>query len=403
MKAQTDYRGGGGGLRTFFAPAKRATPDGLRGEIDAVNSNPIMAAVLQALGGVMVVLNRERQIVAVNVALLTKLGVNRPEKLLGLRPGEALRCVHADDNEAGCGTSEFCRTCGAAIAIVASQQNECAEQRECLLTVGTKDGEAALEFQVRASPVYLGGRTFTLLLLQDICAEKRRDALERVFFHDLLNTITALQGFCDLLRRAAPDQQRELAGHVQEMSVRLAREVNEQRDLYLMEQGEYKLHAQDGTIAGVLSDLAGTFAGHPLADGKQLRIGSGPEGERLHTDLTLLLRILTNAVKNALEATNVGGAVRVECHCADGHAVFHVWNQASMPPEVAQRVFQRSFTTKGGAGRGLGTYSMKLLGERYLRGKVSFETAPESGTTFTVTIPTELSPAGAAPASLATA
>jgi hypothetical protein len=47
---------------------------------------------------------------------------------------------------------------------------------------------------------------------------------------------------------------------------------------------------------------------------------------------------------------------------------------------------QRYFTTKKEQGRGLGTYGMKLIGERYLRGKVSFETS-SAGTVFTFSLP----------------
>ncbi|MFA7348153.1 MAG: ATP-binding protein, partial [Desulfurivibrionaceae bacterium] len=52
-----------------------------------------------------------------------------------------------------------------------------------------------------------------------------------------------------------------------------------------------------------------------------------------------------------------------------------------MPENVQLQIFQRSFSTKG-TGRGLGTYSIKLLGERYLKGRVSFTSTPEKGTTF---------------------
>jgi sensor histidine kinase regulating citrate/malate metabolism len=48
-------------------------------------------------------------------------------------------------------------------------------------------------------------------------------------------------------------------------------------------------------------------------------------------------------------------------------------------------MFKRSFTTKG-IGRGLGTYSMKLLGEKYLKGKVGFESSKQNGTTFYIEI-----------------
>ena len=60
---------------------------------------------------------------------------------------------------------------------------------------------------------------------------------------------------------------------------------------------------------------------------------------------------------------------------------FQVHNQGEIAPEHRSRIFQRSFSTKGSSGRGLGTYAMKLFGENVLRGQVSFETGAE-GTTF---------------------
>jgi signal transduction histidine kinase len=57
-----------------------------------------------------------------------------------------------------------------------------------------------------------------------------------------------------------------------------------------------------------------------------------------------------------------------------------------MPKEVRLQVFQRSFSTKG-ADRGLGTYSVKLLTEKYLKGKVSFSSQQGEGTTFFVLLP----------------
>ncbi len=59
-----------------------------------------------------------------------------------------------------------------------------------------------------------------------------------------------------------------------------------------------------------------------------------------------------------------------------------------MPEDARLQVFQRSFSTKG-PGRGLGTYRIRLLTEKYLKGRVSFATGPE-GTTFTAEYPAVL-------------
>jgi sensor histidine kinase regulating citrate/malate metabolism len=63
-----------------------------------------------------------------------------------------------------------------------------------------------------------------------------------------------------------------------------------------------------------------------------------------------------------------------------------VWNKATMPDEIKLRVFQRHFSTKAGAGRGLGTYSMKIFGEQYLGGDVSFTSTENDGTVFSLTL-----------------
>ena len=149
------------------------------------------------------------------------------------------------------------------------------------------------------------------------------------------------------------------------------------------------------SLAEVLSQVEETFARHPVAEGKELHVQGLDLANRLRTDVALLQRVLTNMVKNAFEATGPGGPVRLWCEADGKEAAFGVWNRQAMPDDVAMRVFQRYFSTKDEPGRGLGTYSMKLLGEQYLQGRVEFQTSAEDGTTFTLTIPRRLPPGGA--------
>jgi signal transduction histidine kinase len=72
----------------------------------------------------------------------------------------------------------------------------------------------------------------------------------------------------------------------------------------------------------------------------------------------------------------------------DSSAEFSVNNPAVLPAGIKSRIFQRSFSTKG-TGRGIGTYSMKMLGERYLGGKIAFTSAEGEGTTFRFLLPDE--------------
>ena len=93
-------------------------------------------------------------------------------------------------------------------------------------------------------------------------------------------------------------------------------------------------------------------------------------------------------IKNALEASLPAKTVTVSCRCAGDRVQFAVHNPGVMPREAQLQVFQRSFSTKG-RGRGLGTYSMRLLSE-YLRGEVAFTSTKEEGTTFIASYPLSL-------------
>ena len=95
----------------------------------------------------------------------------------------------------------------------------------------------------------------------------------------------------------------------------------------------------------------------------------------------------------ALEATEEGGHVKLNLAHDRDSITFSVWSHRFIPEKVAQRVFQRHFSTKQGYGRGLGTFSMKLFGEEYLKGRVHFETSAVDGTTFRVVLPRHPPPA----------
>jgi sensor histidine kinase regulating citrate/malate metabolism len=86
-------------------------------------------------------------------------------------------------------------------------------------------------------------------------------------------------------------------------------------------------------------------------------------------------------LKNALEATVESGTVNAIVEEEKNRIRYIVKNDYVMPKEIQLQIFQRSFTTKG-KGRGTGTYSIKLLGEKYLGGKVGFTSAVRDGTSF---------------------
>ncbi|HPD15684.1 MAG TPA: HAMP domain-containing sensor histidine kinase [Planctomycetota bacterium] len=374
---------------THFAPAERASAEALRQAVDAVSAHPVMDAALRTFSGILMVLNAQRQIVAVNPELLRFLGCPDPEATLGMRPGEALQCIHARDNPlGGCGTGPACRSCGAAVAIVASLESDTAAEAECLLTARTAIGrEEPFEFRVRAAPIELNGQRLLVISLQDIRDQKRREALEAVFLHDLMNTASALDGTLRLLARCAPAERDELLRDAIGIARRLTAEIAEQQDLVELEAGSFRpslSHLSLRDVRDMAEALAATLG---CAHGKSLSFNAEDDGPTLFTDPTLLTRALGNLLKNAFEATPPGGQVLLACRGENARAVLEVWNAAAIPPAVALRVFQRYFTTKGRKGRGLGAYGARLIVERYLGGRLTFTSSEAEGTTFRIELP----------------
>jgi Histidine kinase-, DNA gyrase B-, and HSP90-like ATPase len=372
---------------TWFAPGERALPEDFAELARRTVENPIFQAVLESTEGLVMVLDEHRQVLAANDELLEALDLPAEGAVLGLRPGEVLDCTHVEEGPSGCGTSKACSKCGAILAILAAHTHQHPAEDECYLSFHRKGRLEAVEFRVRATPMLVGDHRLTVLVLVDISAQKRREVLESLFHHDVSNTLQGLWACGELIQRATTDP-KEAGRRILDLSLRLKQELDCHRTLMAAEAGTFEVNPERLEVKDIFGRIEALFADRPVARLRNLAIRS-PEGDaNLRSDQELLMRILENMVTNALEATPPGARVEVWFTDADGQTRFHVRNPGVLPEEVALRIFQRSFSTKGSKGRGLGTYGMKLFGETYLGGQVSFTSRVDEGITFTLSLPT---------------
>ncbi len=328
------------------------------------------------------ILNQQRQIVFCNEQFAALLRYARRSDLLGMRPGEALGCVNASGKD-GCGAGASCYGCGALMAVLNAQQGT-AEVRECQLLRGPRSD--AMDLLVRATPMKFKGEDFTIFAIIDISHEKRRNALERVFFHDLMNTAAGIQMLSSRLGRAKPGDMGEISSDISQGVQQLVEEIGSQRDLLRAENNELPVRPVELNSKAILLQVLERYESFAKMQSCELLISPETEEVFFRSDPTILTRVIGNTIKNALEACSEGQAVTIASHPYNGSVSFSVHNPGHIPQDVQIHLFKRSFSTKG-PGRGLGTYSMKLLTERYLKGKVAFTTSTADGTTFTINLP----------------
>ncbi len=372
--------------KTFFAPPERLGIEQARVDSRALSTKLDLQLLLKAVPECAAILDEHRQILLANEALLDLLSEEDFQEILGSRPGEAVGCIHAWDLPAGCGTGETCRYCGAAAAIVQTLETGEKATHECRITVENETETEWLDLLVAAVPIDVEGRGLILLTLTDISDAKRRRGLEKIFFHDVLNSATALFGLLEMVRDYEEIDVREQIDYLADLGGRLVDEICAQRDLLAAESGELNVQPRLIEAGALLVEASSQFRRETLEEGKSILVREGQVDVELVTDQRLLLRVVTNMLKNALEATGDGGVVTAGAEKADGRVRVWVRNPGAMTREVQLQVFQRSFSTRG-AGRGLGTYSMKLIGERYLKGEVSFTSDERDGTEFSISLP----------------
>lgn len=377
-------------LSTDFLPSVRSTEEQIKGDATQFNGESFFETVADSMPNVVAILDHNRQIVFANKAILNMMHIDDPHKVLGLRWGEAIYCKHACENAGGCGTSKACRYCGAANAIIKSQAGISAVE-ECRIRATDEGTESAIDLRVWTTPIVHHGEHFICFTAIDIIDEKQRYFLERIFLHDIMNTASALRGFSELISDGDVDEDmgKEFMQRILFLSGRIIEEINGHRQLLAAEKGELDLALKALNSRLFLKGIYDAYNRPDILNGRHLQMDEAIPDVTFTSDETLLNRVVGNMVKNAIEASVPGETVIAGCSATDEQIVFQVQNPTYMPENIRLQVFNRSFSTKG-AGRGLGTYSMKFLTEKYLQGSISFISTEKDGTTFTVTYPRQL-------------
>lgn len=260
---------------------------------------------------------------------------------------------------------------------------------------------------VRASALPAGGEGSVLLVLRDVTAARRVEAVRRDFVanasHELKTPVAAIRAGAETIRLAVdddPDGARRFADQLLGDATRLSRIISD------------------------LLDLSRLEVERPLRDQVRLDLVAGEEGER-HlpeaeaVDLQLEVRadtpvtvlgsssslflLVRNLLDNAIRYTRPGGYVELGVTAQDGEAMLSVRDTGiGIPSWHLPRVFERFYRvdtarSRETGGTGLGLAIVKHVAEQH-GGRVEAESELGRGSIFRVVLPLADSTTDAGPA-----
>ncbi|KUG28491.1 hypothetical protein ASZ90_001638 [hydrocarbon metagenome] len=220
-----------------------------------------------------------------------------------------------------------------------------------------------------------------------------REHVDRIARHDLKTPLNALIGIPPLLPDYGLNEEGvKLARMMEEAGITMLNMINRTFDLYRLETGTYVLEPADVNLVAVArkaaSDVAADvyFADRPVRVLFEERPASEGDCLVIRGEELLCYSILSNLVKNAVEASPPGQEVTVSLGREGEEAVVGITNAGEVPEEIRERFFQKYVTSGKRDGTGLGAYSAMLAVTAH-GGRADLDATRPGFTTVTVRFP----------------
>jgi signal transduction histidine kinase len=218
------------------------------------------------------------------------------------------------------------------------------------------------------------------------------DELERNFLmrvtHELRTPLTAISGHVQAVTEGVvgPDELDESLEAVNEEVRRLDRLVGDLLDLTRLEAHQFRVVREEVGLEALLEQAAGAF--REKARAVDIDFSTPIDGApTVITDGDRVLQIVNNLLDNAFRWTPRGGKVELGCVTSNGIAAIKVTDTGrGIAPAEREAVFHPFYSRRGEGGTGLGLSISRELAQA-LGGRLSVESEPGHGSTFTLSLP----------------
>lgn len=253
---------------------------------------------------------------------------------------------------------------------------------------------------VHVAPLTGGGASRgTVIVLQDVTARERLDALRKEFVanvsHELRTPVTTIKLYAESLLDWGledPEAARPKIEVIAEETDRMDRLI---RDLLQLSRLDHRREARDRRptdLAAVVGSVVARLKPGAVRKGVQLRLECASALPPVPADADGIVQVVTNLLTNAIDFTPSGGSVTVSVGAERDSARVDVVDTGSgIPSADVPRIFDRFYRvdtsrSREHGGSGLGLSIAKELVEQH-GGTIGADSAAGQGSRFWFTLP----------------
>ncbi|MCF8026327.1 MAG: PAS domain S-box protein [Desulfobacteraceae bacterium] len=396
------------------------TTEHKRAEAEHAEQHALIEAIYRNAPLIMMVVDGDRRIQQIN-GFATQFAGRPAEDMLGLRGGQALRCLHAMDDPQGCGFGEFCSNCVIRNTVADTLENGTPHlQVEATFDFSMEDKTRSLTLLVSTTPIIFRDENMALLTMMDITghrqSEQEREKLQSQLLqsqklesvgrlaggvaHDFNNMLTIINGYAelmtDVLSPSEPLYDNALQIHeAGKRSAMMVRKLLAFARKQTISPEVMNLNDNVASMLKMLQQLIGENIDLHWKPGRNLWL--------IKMDFSQLDQILANLVVNARDAIADIGKITIETKNVEFDEQYCDTHTGSVPgqfvmltvsdtgcgmeKEVFDNLFEPFFTTKKiGKGTGLGLSTIYGIVKQN-SGFINVYSEPGQGTTLRIYLP----------------
>ena len=213
--------------------------------------------------------------------------------------------------------------------------------------------------------------------------------------HELRTPLTYIKGYADIARRerTSQEEREKYLEIIFEEGDKLAELIKELFNLAKMDQNTFSIEKESIPLAPYLHNMIEKIS--PAIKARQMELELNcPEKLTMEVDPVRFEQVILNLLDNARKYSEPNTKIVVKAKETESETVIAIKDHGKgIPAEDLPRIFDRFYRVdksraRSLGGSGLGLSIVKQLVEAH-GGKISAVSSPQSGTTFSITLPKE--------------